>query len=357
MTAKVLLVGDSSSRHLERLASGLAERGIAASVAAFEPRELALPVELVGRLPADADRRYALAVLPLVRLIRRVRPTVVHAHYLSSYGVLAAAATRLLGILQARSHALVQSVWGSDVLVTPHQSGRRARLARFALEAADMVTGDSDELREASQALARKELSWHEFIFGPPAELFGTVRSSTGMSVVSPRSLLDAMRIEIVIEAFLAARKTPHLANATLDIFGDGDAGERLRMMYGSTPGVRFRGAVTTQELHDAFGTSRAFVSIPVSDGTSASVLEGMALGCIPIVNALPANLQWVDGTTGIIVGRDPSVPELAEALVRALSTSYDVGAMRAAVRRARWEDQVDRLVSMYDVLSARRSG
>ena len=156
------------------------------------------------------------------------------------------------------------------------------------------------------------------------------------------------MRIETIIEAFVEARKAPALADATLHVCGDGAAGERLRNRFASESGVTFTGEVTTRELHELLRASRSFVTIPRSDGTSASLLEGMALGCVPIVNALPANLQWVDESTGVIVGRDPTVAELAAALVRTATETFDVEAMRAAVRRARWEDQVDGLVQLY---------
>jgi hypothetical protein len=354
-TTSVLLVGDSSSRHIERLAAALAGRGIAGAVAAFEPRELGLPLNRLGRLGAEDDRRYALAVPALMRLIRRARPRVVHAHYLSSYGVLAAVATRLLGAFHLRSHALIQSVWGSDILVTPQRSRGLARLARFAIESADVVTGDSDELRDATTALTRQDIRWHEFIFGPPSALFRTARPVSGMSFVSPRALIDTMRIDTVIDGFVEARKSAPLEDATLHVYGGGAAGERLRNRYRSASGVQFRGEVTTRELHDLLGASRSFVSIPRTDGTSASLLEGMALGCVPIVNSLPANLQWVDDSTGVIVGRDPTVPEVAAAFVRAATASFDVEAVRAAVRRARWEDQVDGLVRLYDRLAAER--
>ena len=355
MTTSVLLVGDSSSRHVERLAAALAERGIDGAVAAFEPRELALPLHRLGHLAAEDDRRYALAVPALMRLIRRLRPRVVHAHYLSSYGVLAAIATRVLGAFHMRSHALVQSVWGSDILVTPQRSRGMARLARFALESADVVTGDSDELRDSTRALTRQPIPWHGFIFGPPSALFGIGRSDSGLSFVSPRALLDTMRIDTVIEAFVEARKVAPLQDATLHVCGSGTAGEGLRSRYESTSGVQFRSEVTTRELHELLGASRSFVSIPRSDGTSASLLEGMALGCVPIVNSLPANLQWVDDSTGVIVSRDPTVMELASAFVRAATAPFDIEAVRAAVRGACWEDQVDGLVRLYDRLPTGR--
>jgi glycosyltransferase involved in cell wall biosynthesis len=40
-----------------------------------------------------------------------------------------------------------------------------------------------------------------------------------------------------------------------------------------------------------------------VSDGTSVSLLEAMAAGCVPVLSDLPANREWVvDGLNGFLV-------------------------------------------------------
>ena len=44
------------------------------------------------------------------------------------------------------------------------------------------------------------------------------------------------------------------------------------------------------------------YVSIPNTDGTSISLLEAMAYGCLPVVSDLPANREWIEnGVNGIV--------------------------------------------------------
>src|SRR5436190_4621945 len=56
-----------------------------------------------------------------------------------------------------------------------------------------------------------------------------------------------------------------------------------------------FNGPATTEiytlSLHDALPICSAlFVSVPSSDGTSSSLLEALAAGCLPVLSDIPAN-------------------------------------------------------------------
>jgi glycosyltransferase involved in cell wall biosynthesis len=73
---------------------------------------------------------------------RRVRPDVLHAHWLLPNGFIAAVASRRLGI------PLVISVPGSDAQVA-RQNPLFRSMARFALRQADLLTANSADLRDA----------------------------------------------------------------------------------------------------------------------------------------------------------------------------------------------------------------
>jgi glycosyltransferase involved in cell wall biosynthesis len=56
---------------------------------------------------------------------------------------------------------------------------------------------------------------------------------------------------------------------------------------------------------------SKFFLSIPTSDGTSISLLEAMAYGCIPILSNLASNGDWVeDGINGILIQDSETVQD-----------------------------------------------
>ena len=114
----VLLVGDAASIHVRRLAEGLRDRGSAVEVAGFEGADVpGVRLHRLGTLGAEHDRRYVLGIPSLARLIRSRGPRLLNAHYLTSFGVMTAAA-RWLAHPSGGGPPLVQTTWGDDLLVT-----------------------------------------------------------------------------------------------------------------------------------------------------------------------------------------------------------------------------------------------
>jgi glycosyltransferase involved in cell wall biosynthesis len=76
---------------------------------------------------------------------------------------------------------------------------------------------------------------------------------------------------------------------------------------------------LTQAELWKEFARSQISLSISEHDGTPNSLLEAMAVGCLPICGDIESIRQWImDGENGILV--DPADPEaLAEAILRSL--------------------------------------
>src|SRR4051794_37149897 len=92
----VLLVGDLASQHVRRLAAALRDSDVAVKVAGFEGGPIdGVPTYSMGSRPASSDRRYGLAIPRLARIIRSSQPRIVHAHYLTSFGLMATLAIRL----------------------------------------------------------------------------------------------------------------------------------------------------------------------------------------------------------------------------------------------------------------------
>jgi L-malate glycosyltransferase len=136
----VLLVGDGKNVHVRRLAAALAEGGLAVELACFEGDPIpGVVLHRLGRRPPAQDRRYPLAIPALARLVRRRRPRVVHACFLSSYGLMTALALLLVRAVGRRPR-IVQSALGSDLLVKARTSRIRALLAQLTLRTADVVT-------------------------------------------------------------------------------------------------------------------------------------------------------------------------------------------------------------------------
>ena len=162
------------------------------------------------------------------------------------------------------------------------------------------------------------------------------------------------MRVDLVVRAFLGARRHPgELAAWRLVVAGTGTEELRIRKLAAGESAVEFTGDLGPAALHRLLRTATVAVSVPVSDGTSAALLEAMAVGVQPLVNDLPANRQWVDESVGVLVPRDPTAGELAEAIGRAVARPVGTALLRSRVKQTCWEDQIESLVARYDRLSA----
>lgn len=73
------------------------------------------------------------------RLIAKIRPDIVHAHYAGVSGVMAVA---------SGFHPFVLTVWGSDVLLAA-KSKVKGPFVRFVLDKADAITCDAYHMRDA----------------------------------------------------------------------------------------------------------------------------------------------------------------------------------------------------------------
>ena len=90
-----------------------------------------------------------------------------------------------------------------------------------------------------------------------------------------------------------------------LRIAASGSQTERLKQISEQLlpeSSVEFIGFQSAHENRENYLRSTVYVSIPNTDGTSISLLEAMAYGCLPVVSDLPANREWIEnGVNGIV--------------------------------------------------------
>ena len=157
---------------------------------------LALPSDVITFPPTPEGRRAFLRLRltgesPRLRsVLSRLRPDLVHAHYLIEFGWHA---------WIAGFHPYAITVWGSDVSASIPRSLRTRLFGRMSLRRADLVTGVSMALvRDAINAGARPETARH-IHFGVDTDRFApgpdplALRERLGLQgrriVFSPRAL------------------------------------------------------------------------------------------------------------------------------------------------------------------------
>src|SRR3989338_8202586 len=82
------------------------------------------------------------------RIIKKIKPYVVHAHYATTYGFLAASTC---------FHPYILTVWGSDILYGPKVSKWFRWKVCYALKRADLITCDARHMAEAMISLGAEK--------------------------------------------------------------------------------------------------------------------------------------------------------------------------------------------------------
>jgi glycosyltransferase involved in cell wall biosynthesis len=335
---RYVLLGDGQSPHLLKWARALqprAELWVASSRdfdAGFDAlvppaRRLALNT----RPDAAGGNFGVLRKLPaLVRWLRGVRADVVHAHYLTSHGTLAWLATTVFGA----PGRLVGSAWGSDILVTPVRSAIARALTRRVLRHCVLATSDSQAMTQAMQALGAGEVMTFPFGLEAMPPLPGPKQPQLFYANRGLEPVYAPLR---VIDTFTAIAR--HWPQAQLVVANEGSLraaaqAHAAALPQGVAQRVRFVGRLSPAEQAAWYAQAQWFISLPVSDSVSVSVLEAMAHGCVPVLSDLPANRELVhDRDNGLIVadGRLPDMPVLSALLQRAAAIGEDNRAWVAA--------------------------
>ena len=261
------------------------------------------------------------------QLVHELQPDLVHAHWLTSYGMLA---------LAAGAQPLVVTAHGDDVLIAPQIRWKRW-LIRRVLRAARLVTVPSESMRDAVRALLPPRSSTPIEVFqygvdvGRLADRGDELRrarhalrasqptQSYPVQIISTRAMLRLYRIDVVIDAIVLLAMDG--LNFQCDLVGDGPERATLEAAVadaGLQDRVTFHGHIPPDRVEQLVAQSDIYVSVAESDGMSLSLLEAMSLGAVPVVSDIPANRGWINsGETGVLVEIDPSA--VAGGIARAL--------------------------------------
>jgi glycosyltransferase involved in cell wall biosynthesis len=355
MTLHLCLLGDANSVHLQRWAREMAQRGLRVSVVTARPAPMEGVAEQIVLPPVQRSTDWLLRVGPARAALGRLAPDIVHAHYVTSYGYLAA---------RCSHRPLVMTAWGSDLLVTPRRNLLLRALTRWTLRRADLVTGDSADLLDqaARYRLKQPPLLIH---WGVDLQRFAPTPwpSKPPLDIVSLRNWEPNYRIDAIVQALALVRRRCPEAPLHLHLLGGGPARAGLKAQIdglGLAAHATLHGRMDDAGMAGVLARCKVSVSVPFSDATSVSVLESMACGLAVVASDLPANRAWLGGAPELLVGGEGSL--LVEALADALQGLWQDDARAARIgqrNQARMREegsravQMDRMLLAYERLAA----
>jgi glycosyltransferase involved in cell wall biosynthesis len=239
-------------------------------------------------------------------LLKEINPDVIHAHYITTYGFMAA----LTGF-----HPLVTSVWGSDILIESKSSRMMKKRAEQATKAADLYHCDGIKPRKALEEHGVPSDKIVTIGFGidharaSPDARTDEIKERHGFSshpvIISLRSLYPIYDIGSLVKA-IPLVLTSH-PEARFLIVGGGPEEMMLKELARSLKvedKVIFVGRIPYEEIPRYLASSDIYVSTSLSDaGLAASTGEAMACELPVVITEDPDNRDWVtDGHNGFIV-------------------------------------------------------
>ncbi len=312
MNRRICYLGNAASVHTLRWANYFAEHNWEVDLITWHQPIKGIEIHggvAVHRVfsPPHSLARYG-ALLEIACLMRKICPDIIHAHYISTFGILAGLYSRLFGF-----RPLVLTAWGSYNLINSKRLHRQ--LQKHAIGRAALITCDAKHMVEVLVKLGAAREKIELIYFGTDAQRFKPgqrsreLRDKLGIAdapvVISLRNLSPIYDVESLIRSIpLVLKKVPE---TRFIVAGDGEQRESLKNLaqsLGVSNSVRFVGQIPNDELPQYLNASDIYVSTSLSDaGLAASTAEAMACGLPVVITDFGDNRRWVeDGVNGFIV-------------------------------------------------------
>lgn len=323
---RICYLADASSVHTRKWTGHFVEKRHDVHVISFEDAKIEGVTVHVLKLPVlIRNATFPLKVASIYRiktLIKKMEPDILHAHYVTNYG--------LFGAL-CNFNPFVITAWGSDILIVPESrliSAIKRYIATYTLKKADSVTCDAEHMKETMKRLGVPEEKIKLIYFGIDTRRFSPGQKSEKLKVrlgvynsptiITLRNLRPVYDVESLIKSVPLVLK--EIPESKFIIAGKGPEEERLKELaksLGVSDSVKFIGFIPNDELPEYLNSMDVYVSTSLSDaGLAASTAEAMSCGLPVIVTDVADNREWVeDGITGFVVPtKDPKL--LAEKII-----------------------------------------
>lgn len=250
------------------------------------------------------------------RLIKKIQPDILHAHYATSYGWLGA---------RSGFHPFMVTALGTDVLISPIHSSLYRKMIRYIFRKADAVTLMADHMKKVISDYDLGDLNKFSIVpFGIDTNIFNAknrMTSNDSFVITSTRNFEEVYNIPHLLKS--VARVKEKIPGLKLNLIGDGSKRKMIEDLVhelGLKEITTFYGKVSQPIIAELLNRSHLFVTVSLSDGNNISLNEAMACGAYCIATDIPANTQWItDGENGRLLAIN-DVDKLTEIILDSYS-------------------------------------
>jgi glycosyltransferase involved in cell wall biosynthesis len=294
---RIFFLGESMHPNAETWIKGLKEYGHA-EVETWQLKQRQGPLARILRI-----KDWFWACLFLKYRIRKFKPDILLGYRVTSYGFIGACADVHPYVVAQQG---VTDVWPPHSFSTPF----KAILGRYALKKADMIHAWGKVMVPAMIGLDAdtgkirvmpRGVDTSSYVYKPEDKRWDRI-----IAVVT-RSLAPDYRHEVILKALKILKDK----NIPIEVYMIGDGPlrknlENMSMQLELQDIVHWEGRIPNEELSAYLKKANMYISMPISEGVSASLLEAMAAGCFPIVTDLPSNREFIThGENGYLVEVD----------------------------------------------------
>jgi len=355
---KICYLANGQSVHVQKWVRFFAERGYDVYLATFNETSQIEGVK-VRKLRYFSKSAYPFRILAVRKAVKEINPDILHAHYVSHYGVYGA----LAGF-----KPFVVTVWGSDVFVDPKKSMAKKYFVKYALKKADLITTNSNSALRTILGFGVDEEKVKLVVHGVDLRLFHPIENNEDLKeelcvkrnyqvVISTRNLERVYDVDTLIKAIPYV--IDECPNTFFLIVGDGTLRrqlEELAYKLGVTENVRFVGSVSNREMPKFLFAADVYVSTSLSDTRSVSLLEAMACGLPVVVTDLEGNKECIkEGVNGFLFSKG-DFKALAEKIVYLLGDEdarrrFGVISRRYVEKEGNYEKEMRKMEKLYEEL------
>lgn len=224
------------------------------------------------------------------KLIKKYQPDMVIAERTTSYGFLAAiSGVKPIAIAQQGRTDL----WPEKSLLLP----LKKIIQQYAFKKADLIHAWGPVMTISMKAINVDMNKVMVLPKGIDLVKFSNknIADATKINAIVTRSLTNDYRHDIILKAFDLLNQKG--IDFQLTIVGDGAALPKLKDLakkLNIEKKVYFTGRIPNIQLPELLQKANIYISMPITEGVSASLFEAMASNCYPIVTKIPGNLSWI---------------------------------------------------------------
>lgn len=277
-----------------------------------------LPDLLSSDIEGGWRKLFVLISIPwLLHKFMKLKPTVIHAHYASSYGF-------ILAVIPFFSEKKILSVWGSDLYNFPYKSFLHKLAFKFTLSKYRIVQVTSYFMvEELVKWISESRIKVVPF----PIDInrFTSMNRPMRKKVVigTVKTLHPKYGIDKIINVVYELKNIGYDVNCS--IYGGGPQEQELKTLVAKlalNDVVTFHGFIPFENVHQAYKNLDIYIALSTdkSETFGVAILEAGASG-LPVIVANIGGLPEVvlDGSTGFVVKTD-NINETVNIIERLLS-------------------------------------